>query len=81
MPIYQYQCAKCKTQFDLRQSFSDKAVTICPSCKGVAHRCILPVPVLFKGPGFYITDSRIGTEGHKPVEGAKDQAKKPQGES
>ena len=72
MPIYQYQCSKCKSQFDLRQSFSDKTVAICPACRGIAHRRFLPVPILFKGPGFYITDSRTEKEGNNPAKKAKD---------
>ena len=58
MPTYEYQCANCKLRFELRQSFNDKATAICPECHGVARRLFSPVPILFKGPGFYITDSR-----------------------
>jgi len=58
MPTYQYRCLNCKLQFDLKQSFYDKAVADCPSCHGIARRLFSPVPILFKGPGFYVTDSR-----------------------
>ena len=58
MPIYQYQCLNCKSQFELKQSFHDKPVADCPSCCGIARRLFSPVPILFKGPGFYVTDSR-----------------------
>ena len=58
MPIYEYQCSNCKLKFELKQSFNDKAAAICPVCHGVARRLFSPVPILFKGPGFYITDSR-----------------------
>ena len=60
MPTYEYQCRNCKMRFELRQSFNDKSTTVCPSCSGIAHRLFYPVPILFKGPGFYITDSREG---------------------
>jgi len=60
MPIYEYQCRNCKMRFELRQSFDDKSIAVCPSCNGIAHRLFSPVPILFKGPGFYITDSREG---------------------
>ena len=60
MPTYEYQCRNCKLRFELRQSFDDKSTAICPSCQGIAHRLFSPVPILFKGPGFYITDSREG---------------------
>ncbi len=58
MPTYQYQCENCTHRFELRQSFSDKPIAICPVCRGVAPRLFCPVPILFKGPGFYVTDSR-----------------------
>ena len=58
MPTYQYQCLNCKHQFELRQTFSDKPRAVCPACHGVSHRLFSPVPILFKGPGFYVTDSR-----------------------
>lgn len=58
MPTYQYRCLNCSRQFDLRQSFNDKPVADCPSCHGVARRVFCPVPIIFNGPGFYVTDSR-----------------------
>jgi putative FmdB family regulatory protein len=58
MPIYQYRCLDCKCQFELKQSFNDKPIADCPTCHGIARRIFSPVPVLFKGPGFYVTDSR-----------------------
>ena len=58
MPTYQYRCLNCKQQFELRQSFQDKPVADCPSCHGIARRLFSPVPILFKGPGFYVTDCR-----------------------
>jgi putative FmdB family regulatory protein len=58
MPIYQYRCLNCKLQFELKQSFNDKPIADCPSCHGIARRIFCPVPVVFKGPGFYVTDCR-----------------------
>ena len=58
MPFYEYLCENCAYQFDLKQGFEDKAIAACPRCKGTARRIFSPVPVLFKGSGFYITDSR-----------------------
>jgi len=58
MPTYQYQCPNCKLNFDLRQSFNDKPIANCPTCHEIARRVFSPVPILFKGSGFYITDSR-----------------------
>ncbi len=58
MPTYQYQCLNCRRQFELKQSFYDKPIADCPSCHGIARRIFCPVPIIFNGPGFYITDSR-----------------------
>jgi putative FmdB family regulatory protein len=60
MPTYQYQCLNCKSQFEVKQSFNDKPIADCPACHGVGRRLFCPVPIVFKGPGFYITDSRGG---------------------
>ena len=70
MPTYVYQCRNCKLRFELKQSFSDKATATCPTCHEVAYRLFCPVPILFKGPGFYITDSRVGGEGDLDTKGS-----------
>lgn len=56
MPIYEYECAGCGHGFELRQSFSAEAVAQCPACQGRAIRVLHPVPVFFKGSGFYVND-------------------------
>ena len=58
MPIYQYRCLNCNRQFEFKQGFQDKPIADCPVCKGIARRIFSPVPILFKGSGFYVTDSR-----------------------
>ncbi|MBN1855840.1 MAG: zinc ribbon domain-containing protein [Dehalococcoidia bacterium] len=63
MPIYTYKCEECKHEFDIRQSYKDKPVTECPKCQAEARRVFCPVPIVFKGPGFYTTDSRAGAAG------------------
>ncbi len=72
MPIYLYECENCGERFEARQSFSDKSLTICPTCEGSIHRVIQPVGVVFKGSGFYVTDSRgkqnLATSGVKKDE-------------
>jgi putative FmdB family regulatory protein len=70
MPTYQYRCLDCELQFDLKQSFYDKPVADCPACHGIARRCFSPVPILFKGPGFYVTDSRGERERSFEAEGS-----------
>ena len=61
MPIYQYHCPKCNLKFELKQSFSDESMVACPKCQNGAKRLFSPVPVIFKGSGFYVTDNRKGS--------------------
>ena len=58
MPIYEYKCDECANRFELRRSFNDDDGPSCPKCKGKARRVFCAVPVIFKGSGFYVTDSR-----------------------
>ena len=60
MPIYEYECDSCHFLFERKQKFDEEPVAICPKCKGKARRVIHSVPVIFKGSGFYTTDSRKG---------------------
>lgn len=63
MPVYAYACKDCGHAFDIRQSFSDDALTVCPECGGVLRKKFNSVGVVFKGSGFYRTDSRSGASG------------------
>lgn len=58
MPIYEYRCTKCSLQFEVRRGFSENHSTPCPHCQEEGQRLFSPVPVIFKGTGFYITDNR-----------------------
>ncbi|HEY8058260.1 MAG TPA: zinc ribbon domain-containing protein [Acidimicrobiales bacterium] len=59
MPTYEYKCRDCGHQLEVVQSFSDDALTKCPSCRKKALRKVFsPVGIAFKGSGFYKTDSR-----------------------
>lgn len=58
MPTYSYRCSACANEFDQFQKFTDDPLTDCPSCGGTVRRVIHPVGVVFKGSGWYITDSR-----------------------
>lgn len=62
MPIYEYQCKGCSLRFELKRPFGENSGASCPSCRGEARRIFSPVPILFKGPGFYITDSAAERE-------------------
>jgi putative FmdB family regulatory protein len=61
MPTYQYACTACEHQFEAIQSFSDDSLTICPECKGEIRKVYTAVGVVFKGSGFYKTDSAKST--------------------
>jgi putative FmdB family regulatory protein len=61
MPTYEYQCKTCGHQFEQVQRFSDPPLTECPKCSGQIRRVIFPAGVIFKGSGWYITDSRKGS--------------------
>ncbi len=58
MPLYEYECGKCAHRFELRKSFSEGASAKCPKCNSDALRIFAPVPIVFKGSGFYVTDYR-----------------------
>ena len=58
MPTYQYRCSECNHFFEQFQSFSDDALTVCPECQGKLRKVFNAVGVVFKGSGFYRTDSR-----------------------
>lgn len=58
MPTYSYACTTCDNKFDVVQAFSDDALTDCPQCDGRLRKLFGKVGVVFKGSGFYRTDSR-----------------------
>lgn len=60
MPNYAYTCTACGHTFDIHQSFTDDALTVCPECSGRLRKVFSSVGVTFKGSGFYRTDSRSG---------------------
>ncbi|MBD8044070.1 FmdB family transcriptional regulator [Arthrobacter sp. Sa2BUA2] len=58
MPTYAYACKDCGHAFDIQQSFTDDSLTVCPACGGNLRKKFNSVGVVFKGSGFYRTDSR-----------------------
>jgi putative FmdB family regulatory protein len=58
MPTYQYACTECGEQLEVVQKFSDEPLTVCPACQGRLRKVFSAVGVVFKGSGFYKTDSR-----------------------
>ncbi|HRO29576.1 FmdB family zinc ribbon protein [Citricoccus sp.] len=65
MPTYAYACKDCGHAFDIVQSFSDDSLTVCPECEGTLRKKFNSVGVVFKGSGFYRTDSRSDGSGSK----------------
>jgi putative FmdB family regulatory protein len=60
VPTYQYACTECGEQIEKVQKFSDAPLSICPVCGGRLRKVFSPVGIVFKGSGFYRTDSRSG---------------------
>jgi putative FmdB family regulatory protein len=58
VPTYQYACTSCGEQLEVVQKFTDDALTVCPACAGRLRKVFSAVGVVFKGSGFYRTDSR-----------------------
>jgi putative FmdB family regulatory protein len=58
VPTYGYRCPSCSTEFEVWQKMSDEAKATCPSCGAEARRLFFPAGIVFKGTGFYATDSR-----------------------
>lgn len=61
MPTYSYQCTQCGDKFDIVQKFSDDALSTCEKCNGKLRKLFNSVGIVFKGSGFYRTDSRSGS--------------------
>ncbi|WP_282785078.1 FmdB family zinc ribbon protein [Nocardia sp. CC201C] len=70
MPTYSYACTECDNKFDIVQSFSDDALTVCPACDGKLRKLFNSVGIVFKGSGFYRTDSRNGSTSSEPAKAA-----------
>ena len=58
MPTYSYECTECGDRFDMVQAFTDDALTTCGECSGRLRKLFNSVGIVFKGSGFYRTDSR-----------------------
>ncbi|MBI4331567.1 MAG: zinc ribbon domain-containing protein [Chloroflexi bacterium] len=55
MPIYDYECERCRCTFERKQRYDEEPTAIC-ECGGKARRVLHSVPIIFKGSGFYVTD-------------------------
>ena len=72
MPTYQYTCTDCGEPVEAVQKFTDAPLTVCAACGGKLRKVFSPVGIVFKGSGFYRTDSRNGSSASAP---AKDKEK------
>jgi putative FmdB family regulatory protein len=75
MPIYEYECILCQHRFEKRQRFDEEPVATCPECQGKSRRVLHSIPIIFKGSGFYVTDSRKSSVAEGA--GGREPAKKP----
>ena len=66
MPTYEYKCTQCGREIEAVQKFSDAPLSICDECGGELRKVFSSVGVVFKGSGFYKTDSRSGKSAATP---------------
>ena len=75
MPLYDYRCAACGKTTEIRHGFNDTHADPCADCGGAMSRVFNPAPIVFKGSGFYITDSRpSGSSGESSSSSSSDSA-------
>ncbi len=74
MPTYQYACTACDERLEAVQKFTDDPLTLCEVCGGSLRKVYSPVGIVFKGSGFYRTDSRNGSGKDKPVKAGESAA-------
>src|SRR2546429_2629958 len=74
MPTYQYACTECGEQLEVVQKFSDEPLAVCPQCEGRLRKVFSAVGVVFKGSGFYRTDSRNSSSSASTAAKSNDSA-------
>lgn len=76
MPLYDYRCSACQEITEIRHGFDAPNTDPCPQCGGTLLRVFNPAPIVFKGSGFYVTDSRKSESkpASKPAEKAGEKA-------
>ena len=74
MPTYQYSCTECGHFLEAAQKFTDDALTVCPECDGRLRKVFNAVGVVFKGSGFYRTDSRQAADPGSAASSGKEPA-------
>jgi putative FmdB family regulatory protein len=81
VPTYSYACTECGNRFDAVQAFTDDPLTTCPKCSGRLRKLFNSVGVVFKGSGFYRTDSRASSNGSPSGDKQKSEKQKSQSDS
>ncbi|WP_349263660.1 FmdB family zinc ribbon protein [Actinocrinis sp.] len=77
MPTYQYQCTECGEGLEVVQKFTDDALTVCPNCEGRLRKVYSAVGIVFKGSGFYRTDSRSSSSSSSNGSGSSNGSNSP----
>ncbi|MGH2747644.1 MAG: FmdB family zinc ribbon protein [Actinomycetota bacterium] len=75
MPVYEYACTACGERTEAKQGFDDPPLETCPYCGGKLRKLYSPVGIVFKGSGFYSTDSKKPTGAKPKKEGKKTESK------
>jgi putative FmdB family regulatory protein len=75
MPTYEYACQKCGQHIEVVHGFKDKPPKKCEACGGALQKVFHPVGIVFKGSGFYKTDSRKADKSAKSAEPAASSSK------
>jgi putative FmdB family regulatory protein len=81
MPTYEYACRTCGARFEAWQKITDDPIETCPTCGNPVHRVLYPVGLVFKGGGFYKTDSRGTAAAAEPAGEVKAGAEAATGET
>jgi putative FmdB family regulatory protein len=79
MPLYDYKCKECGKVTEVRHGFNEGHADPCPACGGAVRRVFSAAPIVFKGSGYYVTDSRKSSAGASESPAA--EAAKPAAES
>ena len=74
MPTYQYRCTECGGQIEAVQKFTDDPLTVHDECGGRLRKVFSPVGIVFKGSGFYRTDSRNGSSASSPASSSSSES-------
>jgi putative FmdB family regulatory protein len=83
MPTYEYECTSCGQHIEVFQRFSEDALTTCGVCGGTLRKVFHPAGIVFKGSGFYATDSRSSSKSgsKRDGEGSSSSSSSPDGAS